>query len=101
MRPSKWLVFIRSRLAGFDRSLTGLHLVSFSRFHAAPQQRGPVGMKVTFKGSKQLYDLCLCERNGFFVSFTLSYPADAWMKYGMTYTDVAHFIGWPKLKTKG
>jgi len=24
MRPSKWLVFIRSRLAGFDRSLTGL-----------------------------------------------------------------------------
>jgi hypothetical protein len=25
MRSSKWLVFIRSRLAGFDRSLTTRH----------------------------------------------------------------------------
>jgi hypothetical protein len=32
MRSSKWLVFIRSPLAGFDRSLTTVELARFGKF---------------------------------------------------------------------
>jgi len=31
MRPSKWLVFIRSQLAGFDRSLTMLRICAMRK----------------------------------------------------------------------
>jgi hypothetical protein len=46
MRPSKWLVFIRSQLAGFDRSLTITHcsvdqepLIGISAVEIHPRQR--------------------------------------------------------------
>jgi hypothetical protein len=67
------------------------------RFRAAPQQGGVLGMKVTLAGTTTFTDLALFERNGYFVSLAVSYPADAWLSYGMTYTDVAHFIKWPKI----
>jgi hypothetical protein len=66
------------------------------RFKAAPQQGGVLGMKVTLAGTTTFTDLALFERNGYFVSLSVSYPPDAWLSYGMTYTDVAHFIKWPK-----
>ena len=68
------------------------------RFRAAPQQGGILGMKVTLAGPKIYTDISLYERNGFIVSFSVSYPADQWMAYGMTYTDIAHFTKWPKTK---
>ena len=65
------------------------------RFLAAPQLGGVLGMKVTLAGAKMNTDLSLFERNGYFVSISVTYPADQWMAYGLTYTDVAHFTKWP------
>ncbi|MEI6390736.1 MAG: hypothetical protein WCT12_06485 [Verrucomicrobiota bacterium] len=75
-------------------------VVSQTRFHAALHKKGPVGMKATIQ-AKENHDILLCERNGYFVSFTLTYPKSQWLKYGLTYTDVAHFLGWPPLKVAG
>jgi len=66
------------------------------RFRAAPQRGGVYGMKVTLAGVKLITDFSLYERNGYFVSFSVAYPSDQWMSYGLTYTDVAHFTQWPK-----
>lgn len=66
------------------------------RFRAAPQLGGVLGMKVTLAGAKMFTDLSLFERNGYFVSISVTYPSDKWLAYGLTYTDVAHFIKWPK-----
>jgi putative SOS response-associated peptidase YedK len=41
MRPSKWLVFIRSSLAGFDRPLTRVPFFA-PRYNIAPTQMAPV-----------------------------------------------------------
>jgi len=75
-------------------------VVSQTRFHAALHKKGPVGMKATIQ-AKENHDILLCERNGYFVSFTLTYPKSQWLRYGLTYTDVAHFLGWPPLKVAG
>jgi len=76
-------------------------VVSQSRFHAALHKNGPIGMKATLqtKKNKENHDVLLCERNGYFVSFSVSYPSAAWLQYGLTYTDVGHFIGWPALNS--
>jgi hypothetical protein len=66
------------------------------RFRAAPQQGGVYGMKVTLAGTTTYTDISLYERNGYFVSYSVAYPSDKWMAYGMTYTDIAHFTKWPK-----
>jgi len=66
------------------------------RFRAAPQRGGILGMKVTLRGTSTITDLALFERNGYFVKISVTYPADGYLSYGMTYTDVAHFIKWPK-----
>ena len=66
------------------------------RFRAAPQQGGVLGMKVTLAGIKQYTDISLYARNGYFVSYSVAYPCDKWMTYGLTYTDLAHFTKWPK-----
>ena len=73
------------------------NVVSQGWFRTAPQQKGPVGMKATIQ-AKGNHEVLLCERNGYFVSFTVKYPEAEWLSYGLTYTDVAHFIGWPPLK---
>jgi hypothetical protein len=77
-------------------------VVSQQRFHAAIHKKGllkgPVGMKATIV-AKENHDILFCERNGYFVAFTVSYPKSEWMKYGLTYTDVGHFLGWPPLKS--
>ncbi len=72
-------------------------VVSMSRFHAAIHKKGPIGMKATLqtKSNKQNHDVLLCERNGYFVSFGVSYPSSQYLTYGLTYTDVGHFLGWP------
>lgn len=66
------------------------------RFRAAPQQGGVLGMKVTLRGAQTFTDIALFERNGYFVCISVAYPKEAYMSYGLTYTDVAHFIKWPK-----
>lgn len=62
-------------------------------------KNGPIGMKATVRGKVegklQNRELLLFERNGFFVTVTTRYPAEDWLQTGQTYTDVAHFIGWP------
>ena len=68
------------------------------RFRAAPQQGGICGMKVTLAGQKIYTDISVYERNGFFVEYSVAYPSDKWMAYGMTYTDVAHFTKWPSTR---
>jgi hypothetical protein len=70
------------------------------RFRAAPQQGGIYGMKVTLAGTKTYTDISLYERNGYFASYSVAYPSDKWMAYGMTYTDIAHFTKWPKAKSE-
>lgn len=84
--------------------LAGASVFSKMRFHAGaqtgpPAQRGPIGMKATVRGKLdgklQNRELLLCERNGFFVRFTTSYAAENWLKVGLIYTDVAHFLRWP------
>lgn len=73
-------------------------IVSRMRFQALAKN-GPVGMKTTVRGKVdgkiENRDLLLFERNGFLVTITTRYPAEDWLKTGQTYTDVAHFIGWP------
>lgn len=73
-------------------------VVSRMRFQALAKN-GPVGMRATVRGKPdgkaQNRELLLFERNGFFVTVTTRYPAEDWLKTGQTYTDVAHFIGWP------
>jgi hypothetical protein len=86
---------LKAALTGGD---TTFQVVSENRFQAAPQKKGPIGMKATLRGKKINHDLLLCERNGFCVSFTISYPPAQWIKYSRTYTDVAHFILWPTVK---
>lgn len=62
-------------------------------------KNGPVGMKATVRGKVegkvQNRELLLFERNGWFITITTRYPAEDWLKTGQTYTDVAHFLGWP------
>jgi len=78
-------------------------VVSQMRFQALAKN-GPVGMKATVRGKvdgkPQNRELLLFERNGFFVTITARYPAEEWLKTGQTYTDVAHFIGWPSSASK-
>jgi hypothetical protein len=76
-------------------------VVSQSRFQAAVHMNGPIGMKATLqtKKNKENHDVLLCERNGYFVSFSVNYPSAAWLQYGLTYTDVGHFIGWPAVNS--
>lgn len=73
-------------------------VVSRMRFQALAKN-GPIGMKATVRGKvegkTENRELLLFERNGFFVTITTRYPAEDWLKSGQTYTDVAHFIGWP------
>lgn len=73
------------------------------RFQALAKN-GPVGMKATVRGKVegklQNRELLLFERNGFFVTVTTRYPAEDWLKTGQTYTDVAHFLGWPAPQTQ-
>ena len=73
-------------------------VVSRMRFQALAKN-GPVGMKATVRGKAdgktENRELLLFERNGWFVSITTRYPAEDWLKTGQTYTDVAHFLGWP------
>lgn len=73
-------------------------VVSRMRFQALAKN-GPFGMKATVRGKvegkTENRELLLFERNGWFVSITTRYPAEDWLKTGQTYTDVAHFLGWP------
>ena len=73
-------------------------VVSRMRFQALAKN-GPIGMKATVRGKvegkTENRELLLFERNGWFVAITTRYPAEDWLKTGQTYTDVAHFIGWP------
>lgn len=84
---------IKNRVLSKDDSIA-VH--AQMRFVAAPQQGGVYGMKVTLAGAKEYTDISLYERNGYFVCYSVAYPSDKWMAYGMTYTDVAHFTKWPK-----
>jgi hypothetical protein len=86
---------MKTKFTAYDDST---RVVSQQRFHAALHKKGPVGMEATIQ-AKDNHDIFLCERNGYFVSFTVTYPKTQWMKYGLTYTDVAHFLGWPPLKS--
>lgn len=73
-------------------------VVSRMRFQALAKN-GPIGMKATVRGKAdgktENRELLLFERNGWFVSISTRYPAEDWLKTGQTYTDVAHFLGWP------
>lgn len=73
-------------------------LASRMRFQALAKN-GPVGMKATVRGKvegkAENRELLLFERNGWFIAITTRYPAEDWLKTGQTYTDVAHFLGWP------
>lgn len=75
-------------------------VVSRMRFQALAKN-GPVGIKAAVRGKlegkAENRELLLFERNGWFVSITTRYPAEDWLKTGQTYTDVAHFLGWPVL----
>jgi len=66
------------------------------RFRAAPQRGGVLGMKVSLRGPGATTDLLLFERNGFFVKISATSPSKSNLYYGLTYTDVAHFIKWPR-----
>mgnify|MGYP006272084105 CR=1 FL=1 len=81
---------------------TGLRQVSQMRFHAALHRRGPIGIKETHvakvNGREVYHALLLCERNGYFIRFTVTYPKELQQQIGLTYTDVAHFVGWPSSK---
>ena len=81
-----------------SEGLQEVAVVSRMRFQAL-LNKGPVGMKSTVRGKvegrMQHRELLLFERNGFFVGITTRYPAEDWLKTGLTYTDVAHFLGWP------
>ncbi len=87
---------LKTILTGGD---TSFHVVSENRFQAAPHKKGPIGMTATLHSKQINHDVLLCERNGFFVSFTVTYPASRWITYSTTYTDVAHFLGWPLVTT--
>lgn len=67
-------------------------------------KNGPIGMKATVRGKVdgkiENRELLLFERNGFFVTITARYPPEEWLKTGQTYTDIAHFIGWPSNPSK-
>ena len=89
----------------FDHAKTSLiaedntaRVVDQMRFHAALHKRGPIGMKATLTGKTMNQGLLLCERNGYFVRFTVTYAKDRYLQIGMTYTDLANFILWPDLK---
>ena len=73
------------------------------RFRIAPQQSGPIGMKVVVTGQLNNVatsrEVLLAERNGCFVTFTVEYPQQQSSGAELAYTDVAHFLGWP-LPTK-
>lgn len=100
-RNDATLSFMRefeSLKAKFTADDDSARVVSQTRFHAALHKKGPVGMKATIQ-AKENHDVLLCERNGYFVSFIVTYPKTQWMKYGLTYTDVAHFLAWPPLKS--
>lgn len=74
-------------------------VASSMRFRIAPQQSGPIGMKVVVTGQLNNVAMCrevlLAERNGSFVTFTVEYPLHQSSGAGLAYTDVAHFLGWP------
>lgn len=65
------------------------------RFQAAPQRGGVLGMKVKLVGPVEITDMLLFERNGYFVKISATSPKEDNIYYGLTYTDVAHFINWP------
>ena len=72
-------------------------VVSSMRFKIAPQQSGPIGMKIVVTGQLNNVATCrevlLAERNGCFVTFTVEYPQQQSSGAGLAYTDVAHFLG--------
>ena len=75
-------------------------LASRMRFQSLAKN-GPVGIKATVRGKvegkAENRELLLFERNGWFIAITTRYPAEDWLKTGQTYTDVAHFLGWPAI----
>jgi hypothetical protein len=74
-------------------------VASSMRFKIAPQQSGPIGMKVVVTGQLNNVATCrevlLAERNGSFVTLTVEYPLHQSSGAGLAYTDVAHFVTWP------
>lgn len=90
---------LEARVQTLSQGLANVKMVSSQRFRVAPQQKGPIGMKVVVNGrlndQPTSREVLLLERNGFFVAFTVEYPEKQWSGAGLTYTDVAHFVGWP------
>jgi|GEM_PF-2189076 len=79
--------------------LKAAKVVSSMRFKIAPQQSGPIGMKVVVTGQFNNVAMCrevlLAERSGWFVTFSVEYPQRQSSGAGLAYTDVAHLVGWP------
>ena len=94
---------LAAQVRALSEGLKASAVVSSMRFKIAPQQSGPIGMKIVVTG--QLNNVATCrevlmaERNGCFVTFTVEYPQQQSSGAGLAYTDVAHFLGWP-LPTK-
>ena len=77
-----------------------LAITGQTRFLAAPQRGGVLGMKVSLRGTSTTTDLLLFERSGYFVKISATSPSEGNLYYGLTYTDVAHFIKWPPVKSE-
>ena len=90
---------LEASVQNLSNGLANARTVSSQRFRVAPQQKGVIGMKVVVNGrlndQPTSREVLLLERNGYFVAFTVEYPEKQWSGAGQTYTDVAHFIGWP------
>ena len=88
-----------AQVRALSEGLKASAVASSMRFKIAPQQSGPIGMKVVVTG--QLNNVATCrevlmaERNGSFVTFTVEYPLHQSSGAGLAYTDVAHFLQWP------
>lgn len=93
---------LEADVKAMGKGMENPNTASSQRFKAAPQQQGPIGMKVTvnggFQGQPFNRELLLFERNGILVSFAAEYPQRQWSGVGLSYTDVAHFVGWPSSK---
>ena len=100
---ASFLNALNKRVGLLGEGLKGAEVVSQQRFQAKPSV-GPVGMKTTVRGKLEgrttNRELLLFERNGYFVEITTSCAGEDWLKTGLIYTDVAHFIGWPKVEQR-
>ena len=90
---------VNKRVGLLAEGLKEATVVSQLRFQARPSN-GPIGIKTTVRGKLEgkttNREFLLFERNGFFVCVTTSYASEDWLKVGLIYTDVAHFLGWPQ-----